>query len=290
MARPDDEPSLAAAERWLRDAIMAPGGPTGPAAAMLAETPSLSAGQRLDIYRHGYRERLLETMRHQYPALRVLLGPELFDEFAAGYLDARPSRSYTLARLGEGFADHLDACRPDRGLPPSEREPWIDLMIDLARYELAFARVCDGPGLEGRQAVEWSPTPWPAADIGGLTATPAPCLRLLRVRAPVHRYHDDVRRRRRPGPPPPEPAHLVLFRRDYRVLTTPITAGAFALLDALIRGASLERAAVVGSVDLGEAHRHLRGWAARGWLRVLRGAPSRAVPHGTARSAHIQPS
>ncbi|TDC42319.1 DUF692 family protein [Actinomadura sp. KC345] len=255
-AVPDQAPSLAAAQRWLRDAIVAPAGPAGAAAAMLADAPPLSAERRLDIYRHGYRERLLETMRHQYPALRVLLGAQLFDEFAADYLDARPSRGYTLARLGEGFADHLDACRPDRA---SAREPWIDIMIDLVRYEHAFAQVIDGPGLEGRAGP-------PVPPAGTLTATAAPCLRLLRTCAPVHHYHADVRRDLRPAPPTPEPTYLVLFRRDYRVITTPLSADAFALLDALTQGESLERAAAAGPIDLGQAHRHLRDWAARGWV------------------------
>ncbi|NDU72989.1 DUF692 family protein [Actinomadura sp. DSM 109109] len=264
----DGAPSLAAVQRWLRDAILTPGEPTGPATAMLADAGPLSAEQRLNIYRHGYRERLLETMRRQYPTLRVLLGPQLFDEFAAGYLEARPSRTYTLARLGEGFADHLDTGRPDRAAPASAREPWIDIMIDLVRYEDAFSQVTDGPGPEGGTVTAGAPAPVPLADTGALTAEAAPCLRLLRVCAPVHRYHADVRRDLRPGPPEPRPTCLVLSRRDYRVTVTPLPGDAFALLDALTRGASLERAAAAVPVDLAEAHTHLYDWAARGWVRV----------------------
>ncbi|WP_192809670.1 HvfC/BufC N-terminal domain-containing protein [Actinomadura rudentiformis] len=268
-------PALEAAQHWLQNAVAitafaepAEIPPAAGAAGMLAGSARLTAEQCLDIYRIDYQARLLETMRHQHPSLRVLLGDELFDDFAADYLRSHPPRSYTLARLDEDLADHLSAQRPDRDAPPAQREAWIDVMIDLVRYEHAFAQVADGPGLEG---LPDRPPPALAQhhiDTGKARVTPAPCLRLLNVCAPVHSYHTDVGQGRRPAPPVPDPAHLVLFRHDYRVLTTAITPGAFALLDALTQGAALADAAEAACVALAEARHHLRHWAAQRWVRV----------------------
>ncbi|MFI0409251.1 putative DNA-binding domain-containing protein [Actinomadura sp. 3N508] len=267
-------PSLEQAQHWLQDAITRPGDPAVPAAAMLAGAGPLTAEHGLAIYRNGYRKRLLEAMRRLHPALCVLLGAELFDEFATDYLDARPSRSYTLARLDEGFADHLTARRPDWDAPAARREAWIDVLIDLARYERVHAEVCDGPGVEGEPSpgVNGHAGAAGRADAAGATVVmPAPCLRLMRVCAPVHRYHAAVRAGERPAPPSPRPTCLAISRRDYRVTVTPLAPDVFVLLDALASGTSLEAAAHTASMVRADARVRLRAWITHGWLRpVLR--------------------
>ncbi|TDD84403.1 DUF2063 domain-containing protein [Actinomadura darangshiensis] len=263
-------PSLDQAQHWLQDAITRPGDPAVPAAVMLAGAGPLTADHGLAIYRNGYRKRLLEAMRRLHPALCVLLGAELFEEFATDYLDARPSRSYTLARLDEDFADHLTARRPDRDAPAARREAWIDALIDLARYERAYTEVCDGPGIEDE------PSPrvhGRADDAGDAGVTPAPCLRLMRVCAPVHRYHAAVRAGRRPAPPSPRPTCLAISRRDYRVVVSPLPPDAFVLLGALASGTSLEAAAHTASMVLADARARLRAWITHGWLLPVRREP-----------------
>lgn len=276
--------SLAAAQRWLQHAITAAGGPGEPAATMLRGSARLSAEHRLEIYRHGYRRRLLETMRHRHPSSCALLGPDVFEDFAADYLDAQPSHSYTLTRLDEGFADHLAAQRPDRDLPASRREAWIDLVIDLVRYERVFAEVYDAPGVEGEPPPPQPPvTPPGPGVLDGLVVTPAPCLRMLCVCAPVHTYDAEIRRGMRPAPRPPrppQPTRLAVARRDYRVTTTSLTQDAFALLTAVTGGTPFGRAAAAASVDSTDAWRCLRAWTACGWVRALRYEPSPPDPSG----------
>ncbi|UQA97401.1 HvfC/BufC N-terminal domain-containing protein [Streptomyces halobius] len=213
--------TLADTQRWLQHAILTPDGPPDAVDEVLTPSTELSARQRLDVYRRGYRLRLLEAMRELHPALRALLGPELFDDFALDYLDARPSRSYTLCQLDARFVEHLCAHRPDRGLPDGQREGWVDVIVDLARYERAFAEVYDGPGTEGG-APGWS----------GTVPAPASCLRVLRVCAPVHTYHAAVRRGRPAEPPAPGPVHLALWRRDYTIKVTELEPDAYRLLSA----------------------------------------------------------
>ncbi|TDC98079.1 DNA-binding domain-containing protein [Actinomadura sp. 7K507] len=142
---PPDATALTALQTWMQHAIVSPRHPVTPAADVLAGTAGLSAEHRLGIYRHGYRRRLLEAMHALYPVLGSLLGAEVFEELALGHVEARPSRSPNLSHLGAGFADHLAAHRPDPEEPP---EPWVRIIIDLARYENAFAEVYDGPGTE----------------------------------------------------------------------------------------------------------------------------------------------
>lgn len=259
-------PSLVEAQRWLQQAILAPaGGPAEPAESVeqvLTASSLLTARQRLEIYRRGYRLRLLEAMRRLYPGLRALLGEELFDDFASDYLDANPSHSPTLARLGDVFADHLASRRPDRALPPERREAWVDLLLDVARYERVFTAVYDGPGVE-----ELATT---AADLGQVdldsVVTAAPCLRTLNLCAPVHRYVASVRRGERPRPPRARQVLLVICRDQYTVTATELGASDYALLRSLARGGPVRVAAARACVDSARALALTRRWLTSRWL------------------------
>jgi hypothetical protein len=265
---------LAASQRWLQGAILAPGGPVGGAGladadVMLASSAGLSAQQRLGIYRRGYRLRLLEAMRGLYPGLRALLGPELFDDFAQEYLDACPSGSRSLADLGGRLAGYLAAQRPDRAEPPARREAWIGVVIDLARYERAFAQVYDGPGTEGLTAPGEPP---PLPEDPDRTVTLAPCLRALRLRSPVHAYCAAVRSGQTAAPPQARPVRLVLSRRDFVVTATELPAGPHRFLSALLAGCPVRLAARLAGAGAGDVGRWLHGWAESGWM--LPGPPA----------------
>lgn len=158
----------------------------------------LSARERLRVYQHGYRLRLLRCLRDLHPGAVRLLGQDLFDRFALDFLDAHPSRSATLTRLDEDLAGHLERTRPDHE-PGAPHEAWIDLLIDLVRFERAFNEVLDGPGSEEV---------------------------LLELRAPVHTYLAAVRRGEDPPPPEPRPVLLSLTRPDHTVVVRELTAPA----------------------------------------------------------------
>ncbi|GAA1905103.1 DNA-binding domain-containing protein [Streptantibioticus ferralitis] len=271
-------PALAEAQRWLQHAVLAQHPPSQPVEDMLTASSRLGAAQRLGVYRRGYRLRLLQAMRGLHPGLRALLGPELFDDFALDYLDACPSGSYTLQRLDERFAGHLAAGRPDREQPVRLRETWIDVMIDLARYERVFAEVYDGPGTEGTGIPTWTGPLESAPELLGRRVLLAPCLRVLRLCAPVHTYLAAVRRGRRPEPPAPRPVWLAVSRRDYVVTATEIASDSYQFLAALLGGAAVRVAAVEAGMDTADAVNRLRGWAANGWARGLARAQPFAVP------------
>ncbi len=229
----------------------------GPVDACGRITPSatLTADERLGLYRRGYRLRLLESLRGMHPALRHLLGDEVFDAFALDYLQARPPASYTLFDLDAAFASHLAATRP------TSDEAWPDLVIDVVRFERAFLEVYDGAGPEGAAIAS-------AADLvpgAPASVVAVPGVRLLRSRYPVGDYVLAVRRGEAPPPPRPASTHLALLRRDWVVTLVPLTAESHAALEELLAGATAP-----------PGHPWLAAWADAGLFREIR--TSRRVP------------
>jgi hypothetical protein len=76
--------------------------------------------------------------------LRLLVGDQVFDLFASAYIAALPSRSYSLYGLGAGFADFLEATRPE-GTGPASIEA---IPASLTRLERAMAEAQRAVGTE----------------------------------------------------------------------------------------------------------------------------------------------
>src|SRR5258708_3302773 len=68
---------------------------------------SMSSLARLQIYGNAYFGRLIECLTAQFPAMHHAVGDSAFKGLAFGYLIQHPSRSYTLAPLGDSFDGHL---------------------------------------------------------------------------------------------------------------------------------------------------------------------------------------
>src|ERR1700722_18195667 len=62
---------------------------------------------RLGIYIDGYRIRLTEAIRSDYPATLHLLGGKAFDQLALAFIEACPPQSFNLDRYPHGFADFI---------------------------------------------------------------------------------------------------------------------------------------------------------------------------------------
>ncbi|QXJ22198.1 putative DNA-binding domain-containing protein [Actinomadura graeca] len=265
------EPSeLALLQRWMQEAILDADAAADDVEETLTASSTLNARQRLGIYWRGYRLRLLETMRGMHPGLTHLLGEEMFDRFALDYLDARPSRAYTLSRLDEGFTDHLSTTRPDAGDP----EGWPDLIIDLARLERIAGEVIDGPGTEDGPLLRPADLPGGAA-LRCVRLVPAPCLHLPDFAFPVNEYLAAVRRGEDPAPPPPRPVRLAVHRRDYRVTTRELDPAAHRALRALAGGATV--GAALGGTP--EAADRLRRWTDLGYFAAVHRPATAAPPH-----------
>jgi len=220
-----------AAQQWI---------PLSPSALeqILPRSRALGSLERLEVYHRAYGARLRECLRELFPVLARTLSADLFDQFALGYLQAHPPRSYTLARLADQFVDFLARTRP-----AGDAAGWADFLIDLARLEWAIDQVFDGPGVEGQS--------WLAADELGqvpperwpdLRLVPVPCLRLLAFRYPVNGYYTAVRRGAEAPIPAVEPSFVALTRRDYVVRRLDLGLMEYQLLSALSRGQPLASA------------------------------------------------
>lgn len=239
-------PALADLQAWLQDRLMHPRHDSDDRGRSCADvlTPSrrLSPEQRVAVYVNAYAARLVECLRVEFPAVRHAAGEEAFDGFAAGYLQAQPSQSYTLAELGRGFSQYLRATRPKNDLPSAEPD-FADFLIDLATLERTYSEVFDAPGPERNSGV----TTEQLLNIGPEQFANSrlefhETVRLLSLRFPCHEYASAVRRSEVALPPAPGPTSLVVFRRRYVVRRMVLPVPQFELLQALREGARIGEA------------------------------------------------
>lgn len=139
---------LAEVQAWMQAAILAGEG-DGRTRETIRNGNRLTAEARLGIYASAYRQRLFETLEAEYPILADLAGPTAFELFARGYIAATPSQSYTLYDFGTGFADYLEAARPEGDAQAPEAVPGA-----LARVERARAEVLRARGTEQASALQ----------------------------------------------------------------------------------------------------------------------------------------
>jgi hypothetical protein len=122
---------LSALQRQVQQHVLA-GAPA--ALARIAGTRSVPARTRLKIYREAYSLRLAEALATSYPVLYKLLGEDQFRWLACAYIDAQPSRHYSVRFFGHRLAAFLATEQQYRETP---------VLAELARWEWALADVFD---------------------------------------------------------------------------------------------------------------------------------------------------
>jgi hypothetical protein len=113
------------------------------------------AERRLHIYRHAYRARLAQALAENFPMLARLMGDEWWRRLAGGYLDAHPSRRYSIRWYGEHLPDWLDTAALFECGPA---------LADLARLEWALGLAFDAPDdapLSREALAHLPPERWP---------------------------------------------------------------------------------------------------------------------------------
>jgi hypothetical protein len=247
---------------------------------------ALTAVERLEIYGRAYYARLLECLREEYPVLAQTAGEELFDDFAIGYLQEYPSRSYTLNHLGRNLPRYLAETWSREGSDEALAAGWPEFLIDLATLEWVYSEVFDGPGWEGQsllsadQLLAIPPDRWPEARLVFVD-----CFRLLALRYPVHEYYSAVRAEEEAVPAGPAETLLAITRRNYTVRRHPLSRPQYDLLDALYRRETVGQAiARVAGPDLDALAHDLRQWfscwSAEGFFKTVQlpEPPCRPLP------------
>jgi len=220
----------------------------GAVESLITPSRSLSSIDRLHIYGNAYFARLLECLRTEFPALVHLLGQEVFDGFAFGFLNAYPSRSYTLADLAALFPQYLEESRPAGA--DEVRPDFADFIVDLARLERAYSEVFDDVGPEREPGLRPDVLQSIPADAWEhVRLTFFPCVRLMSFRFPVHAYALSVRRSEQdPTPPDASTTFLALTRRKFVVHHLSLTHAEFVLLQRLRQGLSVGDAIDAGGM------------------------------------------
>jgi hypothetical protein len=277
--------SLDVIERWMQSVIMHPDGVeaginSDQAQRHIALSPnqietvvtrsrSLSSIERLEVYANAYFARLSECLREEFPALVHALGGDAFDEIAAEYLRECPSTSYTLARLGARFPGFLARSLPDalgeEGQNSEGCRQWTSFLVELAQVERVYSEVFDGPGIEGQppwdmgQVEFFSPNRFQRARL-----IPACCLKLLKLRFPVHEYVSRLRNKEDPAPPQAADTYVAVTRRDFVIRRTSLSWAQYLLLSALVNGSpvqdAIRQAAQSFDGDADDFAESLRDW------------------------------
>ncbi len=267
-------------QRWMQSVVVHPGAveeavssseaqeeiPLARVGDVILPSRTLRPVERLGIYHGMYLPRMQEALQADFPALEHFLGEDAFRELVRGYVQAFPSRSYSLNPLGDHLPEFVRTA-------PGVKRP--EFCHDLARLELAVSQVFDAPEtppLTEAAIAAIPPEAWQTARL----KTIEPFV-LLAFRYPVNAYlqtvrddnHDHPRARLKDN-------WVAVYRRDYGVFRLDLTRAAHDLLADLARGTPLGRA-VTEAVSRGgrraptenELFRWFRQWVSGGVFRSV---------------------
>jgi hypothetical protein len=231
---------LATIQRWLTSIIVRPGSLIDKIQLadhhyklennrVIRQSERLSATEKIEIYSRGYFLRLLECMDAEYPALKNLLGEELFQTFIRAYLIQQPPISPDLFNLGENLSAFLKASQPRND---DMQNAIFDLPVDVALLERAISEVSRMKGLESRGAAILDENPMLYL-FDNSEIKPSPCLKLLKLQYLVAEFVRAVYRQDEPQIPNKETSYIAISRKNYRVFFYEIEEWQWCFLSAL---------------------------------------------------------
>jgi len=215
---------LATIQRWLTSIIVRPGTLNDKIQLaddhyklknerVIRQSGRLASAEKIEIYSRGYFLRLLECMEAEYPALKNLLGEEVFQTFVRVYLIHQPPSSFNLFNLGESLPAFLKASQPRN----NEMENDVfDLPVDIALLERTISEVSRMEGLEGGGAVAFDKNPMLYL-FDNSAIKPSPCLKLLKLQYPVAEFVKSIYRQDEPQIPNKQISYIAVSRKNYRV-------------------------------------------------------------------------
>lgn len=270
-------------QRWLQAVVVHPGSalealaspgaaaelPPEALGALILPSRTLTPVERVGIYHGMYLLRMEEALASDYPALKHFLGDDGFFELVREYVQAHPSRSYSLNRLGDQLPEYV---RNARGVKRRE------FCYELARLELAVSEVFDAPdrpALEAQDVARVAPEAWERARL-----QPIDAFRLLSLRYPANEYLQSLKDEDHDHPRPRlKPNWLAVYRSNDSVYRLALSRAAHDLLADLAAGRPLGDAVAAALARGGrrapgedELHRWFRGWVSAGLFHRVRTA------------------
>jgi hypothetical protein len=253
-------PKLSVAQRWFQEGVLERA--TGRAASMILPSRTLRPEQRVRLYAEAYEARLVEALEEDFPAVAHHVGHRTFHRLCRRYLEAHPSRSYTLNPLGRKLPEFLAGFAGPR---------------DLARVEVAMSEVFDAQGVPALKPSDFSSIK--PERFAGLRFEFVPAFRLLELDHAVNPYIDAVRQEKAASPLKKRRSWIAVYRKEFVVWRLDLTKAAHAALSALHRGRTVGQAvAAAAEVWTGkpaelslQIRRWFGEWATEGFFaRVVR--------------------
>ena len=96
----------------------------------------LSSFERLEIYNRQYWFRLFSSFEEDFPGLKSIVGTRRFETLMRAYLEANPSRSFTLRNLGRSLVVWLSE-------NPEYTQPDTEAAVSMAALEWAHIEAFD---------------------------------------------------------------------------------------------------------------------------------------------------
>lgn len=251
--------SLRQTQEWLVGAIIAP-----------QESPDVetyvtpSAKQvprdRLHVYRHAYVARLIECLEDDYPAVFHALGRERAEGLCREYIEAHPSRSFSLNVFGQSMPAFLKA----------KDEAFAS---DLAALEWSVVEA-----IHAAESVKMAPDALAKidpSDWGKVALVASSSLRLHQFDYPVNAYYqafhdEDADEQQALLEAGAKAERVAVYRLDMKIWRMALSPGQYALLGPLARGASLEEAFESDVGDEADVGAWFQQWTAEGFFSGTR--------------------
>jgi putative DNA-binding protein len=232
---------------------------------------SLTPLERIGIYHGMYLLRMRDVLAGDYEALEHFMGDLAFTGLVRGYVEAYPSRSYSLNRLGKRLPEYL------RNAPRVKHRGFC---VDLARLELAIEQAFDAPETPALTEAAIAAVPAEAWEVARLRTVDA--FGLLAFRYPVNAYLQSFRDDDHDHPRPlRQDTWVAVYRRDYKVWRLDLQRPAYDLLADLAAGLPLGRAVSAAlkrggrrPPDTEDLFRWFRQWASGGLFQSVDLSPS----------------
>jgi hypothetical protein len=240
----------------------------------------LTAFERLEIYNRQYWFRLQSAFLEDFPALRAVVGPERFEALMNAYLNAHPSRSFTLRNLGSKLFSWLNA-------NPEWAGTNLALALDVVRVEWACIEAFDNAELSPLSVAE-------VAAVGAASRLSLqPHVQLLALDYPADDFVLDLHQKQRResseagtreedaiGAPIKQlrlrkkPTWLAIHRADYSLYYKRLTQPEYQVLVALRNSETLSDALDAGFADsklsvtkrIALVQTWFANWAELGWI------------------------
>jgi len=227
--------SLRQQQQWFADIVSTPETEPAPvdehsAARLVKPSKTLSALERIDIYRQGYHARLIECLIDDYPVLQHALGEEAFEALCRGYIAEYPSRAPSLNYFGRHMSEF---CR-------TQALPQPLFCADLAALEWAVVLGIHAPTAPAIGFEDLGQVPaerWPGARF-----TLNPSLQILRLSYPVNAYLQAFRNNAETTIPEPLASAVAVYRTGRSVWRLELELPRVTLVESLASGATLEAA------------------------------------------------